>query len=356
MYVGGEFYDDPRWLLDQPQLDTRGGYFLNGGRACLTVIADALLARGISSLLLPDYLCPDILDVLASRGLRWTFYTIKPDLSPNLEDLRTKAHGTRAIYFINYFGFPQAAATLSMLTKMQSRGSLLIEDNVHLGFAERTIGDFVFNSLRKLAPVDGGYLWSRIDLASQIANYPRVTGKRLPVMRAYRRDLADYAELGLGDHGKLVALYEEADALYRHETVIAGDDGEQTLIARLDWQRMRAVRRNNYLYLLELVQDLPGLEIIYPALPDNALPLGLPVYVSAGQRDRLLESLAERGIGLMTHWHEILSDPRLNQHPTTVDMAGRMITLVCDHRTTHRQLDYLAVTLRELLLRNSQTA
>ena len=34
-------------------------------------------------------------------------------------------------------------------------------------------------------------------------------------MRAYRRDLADYAELGLGDHGKLVALYEEADALYR---------------------------------------------------------------------------------------------------------------------------------------------
>ena len=126
--------------------------------------------------------------------------------------------------------------------------------------------------------------------------------------------------------------------------MIAGDDGEQPQ-CRLDWQRMRASRRNNYLYLLELVQDLPGLEIVIQHCQITRLPFGLPVDLSH-QRDRLLESLAERGIGLMTHWHEILSDPRLNQQPTAVDMAGRMITLVRDHRTAHKQLDYLAVTLR----------
>jgi len=63
MFVGGEFYDDSNWLIQSPALNTEDLYFLNGGRACLMVIADYLLSIGISRVLIPSYLCPSILDV-----------------------------------------------------------------------------------------------------------------------------------------------------------------------------------------------------------------------------------------------------------------------------------------------------
>ena len=47
MFVGGEFYPDPRWVRAEPQLNTTGLTFLNGGRACLTVIAADLRSHGV---------------------------------------------------------------------------------------------------------------------------------------------------------------------------------------------------------------------------------------------------------------------------------------------------------------------
>ena len=57
-------------------------------------------------------------------------------------------------------------------------------------------------------------------------------------------------------------------------------------------------------------------------------------------RDWLLDELGKAGIGLTVHWEEILSDPRLNGNPVAVDMASRILTLVIDQRTSHKQLDY----------------
>ena len=79
------------------------------------------------------------------------------------------------------------------------------------------------------------------------------------------------------------------------------------------------------------------------------MPLGLPVSVSGVPRDGLFDELGKVGIGLTIHWEELLSDSRLNGNPVAVDMASRILTLVIDQRTSHKQIDYLVQKLSELL-------
>ncbi len=188
MFVGGEFYADERWRLDEPAIDTSGSIFLNGGKACLTVIGVYLMAQGIRDVLMPTYLCPSILNTLEPLGLHFTFYQVKPDLSIDLEDLKRKAQGQRAVYFINYFGFNQAPEARAALHDLQEKGALVIEDNAQAAFHPGPLGDFAFSSLRKFCAHDGGYLTSRLDVSAIIHKYTGIPNRRLPVIREYREN------------------------------------------------------------------------------------------------------------------------------------------------------------------------
>lgn len=75
------------------------------------------------------------------------------------------------------------------------------------------------------------------------------------------------------------------------------------------------------------------------------MPLGLPVYFSGVSRDRVYDELGNAGIGLTIHWEDILSNPRTHGNCLAVDMANRMLTLMIDQRTSHKQMDYLVLNL-----------
>lgn len=349
MFVGGEFYYDGRWQLESAQDPGKGALFLNGGKACLTVIADSLLDQDIDRVLLPAYLCPTIVDTLEDCGLACSYYRVNRDLSIDLDDLLRQAVNSRAIYFINYFGFQHCAATRDFLAQRQSKGCLLIEDNALAGFPVEKSGDYVFNSLRKLCPYDGGYLWSRFDLAAYIEKYRGIPNRRLPLIRAYRSGLADYLFHGRGKREQLVELYEQAEKVYAADLVVEGDEQERLGIERLDWNAIKSVRRRNYACLLSLLEGVEGVTPIFPALQEDNLPMGLPVYVSGVPRDWLFDELGSAGIGLTVHWDGILADPRLNRDVLAVEMAQSTLTLVIDQRTSLKQLDYLAQKIRESL-------
>lgn len=341
MFVGGEFFDDPKWLADKLTLSIGQSRFLNGGRASLTVIADFLLNHNIRRILLPTYLCPSILDVFQQCGLAWDFYRINENLSIDIADLLRLAEGFGAMYFINYFGFSHAPQTLATLQNLRAAGTLLVEDNAQVGFAERMTGDFTFNSLRKLGPFDGSYLFTNHDIDPFIRRYAHLPNRRLPIIRVYRHNLREYLLNGKGSHRHLIALHARAERFYAEDTVVVGDAREREIIEQQDWPGMRQRRRENYAYLLERIRDIPEISPIFPALPEDASPLGLPVYVKGMPRDALYDYLGENGIGLFIHWEEIQKDPRLECHPIASAMAALMLTLTCDQRTSREQIDFL---------------
>jgi hypothetical protein len=351
MFVGGEFYYDGCWLLDKPVISAASMHFLNGGRACLQIISDYLVGQGIERIILPSYLCPSILPPLERAGLSYDYYQVNEDLSIDLENLSKKAPGYKAVYFINYFGFSQPQEIRAFLKRLQQNGTLLVEDNAQAGFSVQPTGDFILNSLRKLVPYDGGYLITDREIEPYLSKYSRLPNRRLPLIREYRQRLHDYLINGVGSYKKLVSLYSQADRFYESDIVIGGDPDEQQQIERLDWENIRKVRRENYQYMLGLIAPIPEITPIFPFLQEGVMPLGLPVYFNAVSRDEVYEYLGENGIGLFIHWEELRHDPRTNRNKLAVSMAGRMLTLAIDQRTSRDQMDYLALHLKKGIAR-----
>lgn len=341
MFVGGEFYNDARWMRDKPTITTEGLTFLNGGKACLIVISDHLREHGIEKVLLPSYLCPTIVNTLERCGITCDYYQVNPDLSIDLHDLERKAACQRVVYFINYFGFQQPPAVQRYLSELRQNGIILIEDNAQACFVDPLIGTFAFNSIRKLAAYDGGYLTTSVNVMPYVQKYQNRPNRRLAVIREYRKRLADYLFQNTDDYDELVDLYERAECYYESDMIVEGDSHEQQQIERLDWEGIKQARRENYVYLLNAISGITELSPIFPTLQADNMPMGLPVYVSGDSRDRLFDTLGNVGIGLTIHWDGLLRDPRLNGNAVAVDMASRMLTLVIDQRTSRKQMDYM---------------
>ncbi len=347
LFVGGEFYYDDQWKTDLPNFPTEGTTFLNGGKACLTVICDYLRNHGISRVLLPAYLCPTIVDTIEAGGLTCNYYNILPNFSIDTHDLERQLRDKQAVYFINYFGFSPSPTTLSFLSELRNSGRILIEDSAQAGLLTHTTGDFTFNSMRKLCPFDGGYLKTTLDIQRYLAAYAGRENHRLPLIRQYRSQLRDYLFNNKGDHEALEALFGQAESVYAHDEVVLGDEQERQQIESLDWAAIKQLRRYNYANLMKSIASIPVLSPIFPVLQPDLMPLGLPVYVSDGLRDQLNEFLGENGIGLTIHWEDLVTDPRLNHNTLAVEMTNNILTLAIDQYTSPRQLDYLSQKLAD---------
>lgn len=348
MFVGGEFYEDRRWETGAATITTEHMMFLNGGGACLRVIAAILLKQGIGEILLPSYLCPSIISRLERCGIKLGHYQIREDLSIDLEDLDQKCQPHSAIYVINYFGFTHAPDTLAYLEQRKLKGAPIVEDNVQGGFFMPSCGDFVFNSLRKLCPYDGGYLYSiqsKAEIPISLQSLLSLPNRRLPLIRSYRQQLAAYLLRGQGRHSDLQRLLGQAERVYEEDDVLMGDALEQVAIEQLDWPAIRRIRRENYTHLLSLIASIPGVRPIFPALQSGILPLGLPVYLENISRDAVCQQLARNQIGLTVHWDEILNHPVTSRNARAAAMAKKMVTLPIDQRFDASHMEYLALKL-----------
>jgi len=348
-FVGGEFYADDTYCINTPMIDTSQMLFLNGGKACLTLICDWLKAHHIHDILLPSYLCPTILDTLEACGIAYSLYRVHKDLTIDMDDVSTKLRDQQALYFINYFGFAQPPAVRLFLRNVQEHGVLLIEDNAQAGFRQDVIGDFTFNSMRKVCAQDGGYLQTRFDMQPYLEQYRGLPNPRLPLIRAYRSKLRSYLLDGEGDFETLHKLFLQAENTYIHELVLTGDPQERERIEHLDWNAICEKRRSNYRYLLEHIQDIPEMDIIFPKLQKDNSPMGLPVYFEGISRDAVYEALGRASIGLVIHWDALRHDPRTRQDPLLREMANKILTLVVDQYTSRAQLDYLVHHLQQAI-------
>ena len=347
LFVGGEFYYDDQWKTYQPSFPAEGTIFLNGGKACLTVICDYLRDHGINRVLLPAYLCPTIVDTFESCDLSCDYYNISPGFVIDTHDLEQKLRNKQAVYFINYFGFSPSPAILNYLSDLRDAGRIVIEDSAQAGFLTHTTGDFAFNSLRKLCPFDGGYLKTVHDIKPYLAAYTGKENHRLPLIRQYRSQLRDYLFQDIGERESLETLFALAESYYARDGVVLGDEQERQQIEHLDWSAIKQVRRQNYTKLLRSIAGIGLLSPIFHILQPDNMPLGLPVYVRDGLRDQLNDYLGENGIGLTIHWEDLISDPRLNGNVLAVEMTRNILTLVIDQYTSPEQLEFLSQKLAD---------
>lgn len=297
-------------------------YFSLGRHA----LAEALRVAGIApgdSVLLPEFLCHDVLASLVAVGATPCWYPVGEDLQPGSAPDGWPA--ARVVVAVDYFGFPQSMASFR---KYAARtGALIIEDNAH-GFLSRdgngewlgARGDLGVFSLRKTLPLaDGAALLAvRPELAGRLAPQLAAAAAGYAPSAARKASLRRTPVLGPPAVAVTTGLVRALRQLRTGhaipppdaaaETVIphppAPHDGLAATLATVDAQREIDRRRELYRTVERAARAL-GIMPLFPDLPPLTAPYGFPFRADPGPALQSLKQWASRrGLDLI-RWPDL---------------------------------------------------
>jgi hypothetical protein len=283
--------------------------FFSLGRHAL---AEALRAAGIKAgdkVLLPEFICRDVLASLAVVGAGAVWYPVGEDLRPAGPSETWPA--ASAVVAVNYFGFPQPFEPFRAYAKRI--GAVLIEDNAH-GFLSRddagrwlgTRGDAGIFSLRKTLPLaDGAALAvSNGQMAQALAGPVVPAGRGYAPRSVWKPRLRRIPVAGIiaanamTDSTRFVRRLRSGHAIAPPDEAAehaipyppAAHSGLMAELAGLDVQNEIGRRRALYREAEAVARSL-GIVPLFPTLPPLVSPYGFPFRTDS-----------EAILGRMRHW------------------------------------------------------
>jgi len=311
--------------------------FYSLGRHALVA---ALQATGIGAgdaVLLPEFICRDVLASLHAVGAEPRWYPVGEDLTP--ASRQTDWPAARAVLAVNYFAFPQPLDPFRAYAERTR--ALLIEDNAH-GFLSRDedgrwlgtrapVGIF---SLRKTLSLADGAMLATADeqLAGNLPRQLQERGRGLApgvALKAKLRSLPVIGTAAATAMTSLIRCLRRMQAGYSIPVSDAADEieipcaapahfGLAAELARLDVDR--EIKRRQDLYReAEAAAKAIGAKPLFPAMPALTAPYGFPFRANAGSvLDGMQRWAASRGLDLIS-WPALPSaiESRLPYHRTT---------------------------------------
>lgn len=288
-------------------------YFSLGRHA----LAAGLRALGIGdgqSVLLPEYICRDLLAAVHAVGAKTVFYPVGRDLCPEFSQ-DTWPHAA-AVLAVGYFGFPQPLEAFQ--SYCARTGAALIEDNAH-GFLSRDEsgrwlglrGDLGIFSLRKTFLLPNGAALvinddesiKRLEAQSEFSGAGQATALR--VKRALRRlpGIGPWVTAGATrlarDLRQLRTGYAIAPPAADAESCIPGGaepyGGLPEDLGRCDFIDEIARRRMLYSEFAALFGDW-NIEPVFAVLPTETCPYGFPFRADESVALRVRQIAERRGL------------------------------------------------------------
>lgn len=362
-------------------LDSPDKVFTSSGRAA---IAFALRELGVGRgdrVLVPTYHCPTMIAPVVAAGARPLFFAIDSAGTPQLDAIeKIDLSQVRAMIAAHYFGIPQPMARIRAFC--DERKIALIEDCAHAMFGQadgRPIGrwgDYAIASLTKFLPTtDGGCLVSA-------HGPPRVPSMQRRPMFDELRSVVNALEIGAQHHGMpgFNRTLAAAVAIAKRFRGAGGGDPASTRgadeanrtsndpltdfaaasplwrrastwsrwIARAAHrQRIVASRRRNYHHLAALLASVPGARVLWPELPESAVPYVFPLWVAAPAR--FYQRVRRAGIPVF-RWDHVWPGVPMLPGDCGPDWAVHVFQLGCHQDLDLDDLALMADTLREILL------
>ena len=303
------------------KVDAVESAFLNGGESYMQgryALLDAMRRAGVeagTAVLLPAFHCRSMVEPAIYLNARSCFYPVGGDLQPDFVALSLLVQESEmpvvAMLLPHYFGFPNALDEAEHFCTLH--GIALIEDCAHAFYGrsgERllgTVGSYAIASPWKFFPVrDGGILRdntggrkSRHNQQSWLAEVKAaVTMLQAARARARQRQVLPCIEpLSLCKQAELIAARSRVQApehglkeLMPEQVALSSLRSSRWGVDHGTHERIARHRRENYLQWLEGVRALPGVEPLFPCLPDGVVPYAFPLLVdSAGMGFHLLK-------------------------------------------------------------------
>jgi len=316
------------------------------------------LAPG-DKVLVPSYICRSALKPIYDFGLNVIFFRINERLEPDRVDLEGHlSKGAKALLFVHYFGFPQ---NLGYFADLRSQYEIpLIEDCAHafLGCWEKTplgsIGDISIFCPRKFFPLpDGGAAFIKKASTSDCAAYKN--NETLKATKGAADLMVRHLELRIGMRLSKVREVLRTRKKIRPKPPVNDEKSQRIsrygvgispvssyLLRRFNPESVLSKRRENYRYLLNLIENIPGITPVFGELSDNICPQVLPIFMK--DRDDVVALLQEKGIEAGTWPRESDFVPEA-ECETAKFLAGHILLLPIHQELHRRHLDWCAEQL-----------
>jgi hypothetical protein len=288
--------------------------------ALVTALRLARVGRG-GTVLVPDFICRDVLASLTAVGAQPIFYSIDVDLQPNVHH---KLPDADAIIVVNYFGFPADLTRLCGL--LTSSRTTIIEDNAH-GWLSADVDGIPLGSrtavgvtsLRKTVRIPDGALleWRDDAPLDYAALHPPLIprSESLPLGFILRRSVQQIdkrSPMSLMELGRRTVrvlrqvrgrppVEERANEEWELPNHVAIHQTSLELIAKVDRITEIHRRRDRFVQCLSAAQRL-GLETPTPVLMAGVSPQGFPFFGDSGNVTKFQRLVQRHRLGETISW------------------------------------------------------
>lgn len=334
--IGGEFPITITDLLRAPNLlkVNDGTYHYASGRAALYQILKYLKEeKGITSILLPDYLCDTILVPIRKLEFEYTFFPLNDKLELEKDKFREVYKKDAAVLLINYFGLQDLTCQIAIIRNIDA-DAIIIEDDVQAYYEfKKPLGevDFKYTSLRKTFAIpDGGLV--KTDHPLPVIDKPNTFGQYkgaaalMKAMRDGNFDDSVYLDISKIGGSKI------DDELDCSMSLIS-----ERLYACLDEEDVKSRRQKNAKYLAEKLSE-KGIPTLLPVNEDK-VPLFVPIYLE--NRDEVRKLMFQHEIFCPVHWP--LSGMNVQKG---AEMAAHEFSLIVDQRYGCKDMDEILKYLK----------
>lgn len=265
-------------------LDDLNYFFTDSGRSSLRLFCKNFPDKKI---LLPDFLCEVIIEVLEQEGMQYAFYHINNDLTISSFSIKKDFD---VFYIINYFGMH-----LSIPKEFENK--IIIEDNVFfVDFQNKHQYNnwFAFNSYRKVTNIaDGSLIKTNLTLNDYRTQGPSPFSALKYEAKETKHQFLTHK---INDQAIYLSKFEAAEAYLDNQKKIFHISDKSlgqinTLI--ISYQEEKALRESNYNFIChELNEYSINIESDFYSY----------AIIMSDERDKLRTFLFSKRIFLPIHW------------------------------------------------------
>lgn len=326
--IGGEFEIEYSTLQSSSDFQFEGYMYSSGRSALYNILLYAKSRLSIKRILIPDYLCSSIYEVLQALDISFSIYNLTYSLKIDYDSIRNIYNDSDIVLLINYFGAADIATQIKNIRSIDPN-MLVILDNVqsYYDMFSEYDADFVFTSFRKTLPVpDGGWVKTKYqdlpiyNVLNHFSQY-KLAGALLKDVRS---------ETGIDDSIYL-DLFVKGEELLDKDYCTTINPRSLSILSNLPIADYASRRRKNAAYLKMQLSMLDIESVI--DIPDNVTPLFYPIRLK--NRDIIRRELFKASIFCPIHWPLI---PEVSMD-RALELSTSELSLVIDQRYGLAEMD-----------------
>lgn len=325
--IGSNFWISPNEggsgkPLDSPfQFGFQGSDYvwMSTGRSATRLVLQTIEKRNPNCkkiALLPPFTCHTVFDPFMDFGYEIHTMPLAMNLTTSAEDiLQSQDMCDAGVVLVHrYYGFDTLPGFNQAVRELQKRGVIVIEDCTQSLYSDFKVSDadYFVASIRKWCGVpDGGFA---ICKEGSFAHKPnRVDETMIEAKRIASELKYQFIFEGKGDKPTFKAKYREGETLLNNQsTYYTIGDLSATIQADLDVANLKRKRRANYKVLLDGLQSVLGIKVIFGYLPEDVTPLYFPILVE--DREPFQNLLADNDIYAPVVWPKAENSPVIGEN------------------------------------------